>query len=677
VVAVVGTDESSGVKTQTEADLPVLQRKAPIAAVGGQAASSWHISAPGGQAASTLQISHAGGQAASSWQLEQRCDSPSIEMPRVQPATREDTLSDHLMRDSPLRGVRLEAAGRPAAFPTIVGRSMGSGQKGTGLPKVRLTKTDDSAEGQEDDCASGKRGGWRRPDDLGGAVVEAMDQAREPRLPSLHEDASSVDRQGFWRASGVSGSGSLEQPCHVDDVIAAAQVHQWSVVKADTEETLTFPMSADTALVLIEPMTVLDACRLGRRLKSQQLRASVEHPEPRMVGVLLGSDWAADRARTVLAQRELMSCGFADVVVKSGGREDFELAVLMSLVRADSARAAAAELQEARRQLTEADKEVESSRSMFWQSVHRIYKSFPEMEEDILAMPQIGDVVGPCRLEKLMGRGGMGEVYCARNVEDNSREAVKVVDKSTLSGLDAVGALVREIECLDRLRHEHIIALRGAMHGPNHIFIFMDLAGPRNLVHVLRDAGGALRTKVAQSYQAQLMSAIAHCHDKNVAHRDLKPENIVVSACNSRITLVDFGLAVPCHKPCRGAAGTMPFVAPEILAANRMRPYRSAPCDIWGASVVLLEMLCGMGKLNRMLGWCKNIEPCAQRAEELRSYFSAPDAIRNAFAEDRIDVEDDLLELLQGMLQPDAKQRLTASEIVGRAWLSAHEPMTG
>lgn len=85
--------------------------------------------------------------------------------------------------------------------------------------------------------------------------------------------------------------------------------------------------------------------------------------------------------------------------------------------------------------------------------------------------------------------------------------------------------------------------------------------------------------------------------------------------------LLDFGSAAPFSKPCTDMAGTMPFMAPEILSAADKDPYIPSGCDMWATAVALLEMLCGFGKLNKMLNWGPRPKPSPQRSEELRIFF--------------------------------------------------------
>jgi len=167
---------------------------------------------------------------------------------------------------------------------------------------------------------------------------------------------------------------------------------------------------------------------------------------------------------------------------------------------------------------------------------------------------------------------------------------------------------------------------------------------------------------------------MAHWMSEGMAHRDLKPENLMVDAGLRILKVVDFGSVAGIHKPLMDMAGTMPFMAPEILAADNSRNYSSAKCDIWSAGVVLLEMLCGMGKLDKMMRWDKTTEPCYQRYVELKAFFRHGDvALREALESDVSVVNNSLLEVLGGCLKVDLSERWGPLEVSACAWVRSAE----
>jgi len=291
------------------------------------------------------------------------------------------------------------------------------------------------------------------------------------------------------------------------------------------------------------------------------------------------------------------------------------------------------------------------------------------MSQSMPARVEVGCRIGPCQLDQMLGQGGFSMVYTASNMDFGGVEAVKVIRKETLSSVGDVANLSREIQVLKHMDHEGIISLRGVVHGPAHMCLRLEMAGSRTLYHVLKKAGGGLDGGVVCNFQGQLACAIEHVHERGYVHRDLKPENVAITPDGLKVKILDFGSAVAIDSPCDDMAGTMPFMAPEVLAAEDTDPYDPAVCDIWSSGVMLLEMLCGTGKLNRMLKWSPSPEPTAARQAELTAFFARDEALVDALRADLGKVPEGLLEMLRGMLRVDQESRLVASEVVRCDWL--------
>jgi len=260
----------------------------------------------------------------------------------------------------------------------------------------------------------------------------------------------------------------------------------------------------------------------------------------------------------------------------------------------------------------------------------------------------------------------------AKNEENSKLEAIKVVDKTSLHCVASVRSLGREIHTLRRVKHENIVACFGALHGPDYIIVRMEVAGHENLYRTMKASNQPLGMAVSQKFQAQICSALAHLHDLSIAHRDVKPENITVDLRASKIKIVDFGSIASTQKQATDMAGTMPFMAPEVLAAGDSEPYDAGGCDVWAAATVLLEMLCGIGKMNKMLDWGRQHVPCPTRALELRDFFRHPLALADALAADLGEdapLGGPLQELVAGMLQFELARRWSAEQVCRSPWL--------
>lgn len=314
----------------------------------------------------------------------------------------------------------------------------------------------------------------------------------------------------------------------------------------------------------------------------------------------------------------------------------------------------------------------EPKTGFFWQAVHRTFDGFPHLDMKLATEPAPGAQIGPCELEAVIGRGLYGTCYAATNTRTGQPEALKVVDKDRFKEVETVAALWREINYLGKLDHENVVRLMGSLQSPRHVFVRMELAGRCSLFRAMRANGGCLAPKEAQDYFAQISSAVAHCHSRNVAHRDLKPENVALADDRTQVKLVDFGTATSCQKRRTEIVGTMPFMAPEVLSVSQDAPYWPGGADVWSCAVLLLEMLCGIGMMSSVVGWGRSAEPGAERRAELEAMFAEhPEAISEQVKMQLGHEDLGLRSLLSGMLKVDPEHRWSAAQVERAASLSA------
>jgi serine/threonine protein kinase/tetratricopeptide (TPR) repeat protein len=190
--------------------------------------------------------------------------------------------------------------------------------------------------------------------------------------------------------------------------------------------------------------------------------------------------------------------------------------------------------------------------------------------------------LGPYRIVKAIGRGGMGEVYEARDTRLGRRVAIKVV-----SG-DFSDRFLREARAVGSISHPHICTLHDI--GPN--YLVMEFVEGKPLK-------GPLPLDTAREYALQIVDALDAAHRKGIVHRDLKPDNILLT--ESGVKLLDFGLAkvlasdtdeTHANSDATQAGmllGTFPYMSPE-QAEGRAVDARS---DIFSFGTVLYELLSG------------------------------------------------------------------------------------
>merc|ERR1712151_733952 len=132
----------------------------------------------------------------------------------------------------------------------------------------------------------------------------------------------------------------------------------------------------------------------------------------------------------------------------------------------------------------------------------------------------------------------------------------------------------------------------------------MEFAGRLNLCKYLARPDHDLKIADALHLYSQIVAGVLHCHQRDTAHRDIKPENIALMVCEDspiNVRIIDFGCAVRSTDVCRDFVGTIPFVAPELALRSPREHYDPFRADMWSCGVVLLEILCGINKIKRML----------------------------------------------------------------------------
>ena len=208
-----------------------------------------------------------------------------------------------------------------------------------------------------------------------------------------------------------------------------------------------------------------------------------------------------------------------------------------------------------------------------------------------------GTVVdGHYEVTSAVGSGGLGTVYLARDVKDDSTVALKMLN---IEGKEAQRRFLREFNILSHIRHPRIVRSYrwGVYEGMP--YFSMDYISGRTLSDVIDSAEGrkTLRTLWFGPFVRQIGAGLAHIHKNGLVHRDLKPSNIMVSAVEGEpdVTILDLGLArfqdsreLRLTQPGT-TTGTVEYMSPEQIRGTAVDP-RS---DLYSLGVIIYEILTG------------------------------------------------------------------------------------
>src|SRR5208283_3939260 len=164
-----------------------------------------------------------------------------------------------------------------------------------------------------------------------------------------------------------------------------------------------------------------------------------------------------------------------------------------------------------------------------------------------------GTKLGPYEVESLLGTGGMGEVYRARDTRLQRTVAIKILPAHLSSSPDLHARFEQEAKSISGLQHPNICVVHdiGSQDGVD--FMVMEYVAGRTLDRVIPEGG--LPANVAIKYAVQIAEALSCAHGVGIVHRDLKPANIMVND-SGLIKVLDFGLAkLAAAEPAMGDEG--------------------------------------------------------------------------------------------------------------------------
>jgi len=199
--------------------------------------------------------------------------------------------------------------------------------------------------------------------------------------------------------------------------------------------------------------------------------------------------------------------------------------------------------------------------------------------------------LGRYEIDSLLGSGGMGAVYAARDGESGERVALKVLSGELLEDEQRFRRFEQEVSALGRLDHPNIVRLVGPIErDETHVFFAMELLEGKTLSARIRETG-PMPVPTALALVRPLLEALAAAHREGVIHRDIKPSNILL--VGDRVVLTDFGLArmddITRLTQTGQLMGTLDYMSPEQCEGGEI----DGRSDLYSVGIILYEMLTG------------------------------------------------------------------------------------
>ena len=229
-----------------------------------------------------------------------------------------------------------------------------------------------------------------------------------------------------------------------------------------------------------------------------------------------------------------------------------------------------------------------------------IHDAFNEGDKSATAFkpPTVGELselFPSLQILELIGAGGMGAVYKARQEGLDRTVAIKILPEEFGQDVKFALRFTREARTLAKLNHPNIVALYEFGHVADTYYFLMEYVEGSTLRDVVK--ASELQPKHALTIVPHLCDALQYAHDKGVVHRDIKPENILISV-DGLVKIADFGLSRILGNESQQASltathqimGTPRYMAPEQLEASHNVDHRA---DIYSLGVVIYEMLTG------------------------------------------------------------------------------------
>jgi serine/threonine protein kinase len=205
-------------------------------------------------------------------------------------------------------------------------------------------------------------------------------------------------------------------------------------------------------------------------------------------------------------------------------------------------------------------------------------------------------LLGSYRLEKFLGRGGMGVVWQARDESLGLSVALKFLPELVTADATGVEELKRETRRSLELTHTNIVRIHGFRQEGTHAAIAMELVEGLNLSELRKNEAAKVFTPAqVLPWLGQLCAALDYAHGERVVHRDLKPANLMLTHSGGRLKVMDFGISAALSETATrvsrvaSSSGSPPYMSPQQMAGGKP----GVADDVYSLGATLYEVLTG------------------------------------------------------------------------------------
>lgn len=247
---------------------------------------------------------------------------------------------------------------------------------------------------------------------------------------------------------------------------------------------------------------------------------------------------------------------------------------------------------------------------------------------------------------RLLGRGAFASVWLAVDKKTGERFACKAIPKESLEKNTQFKNIKQEIDVLKKLQNSYIITMHNFIETETEYCVLMEICEGGTLEEAIIKKK-KFTEPMAKEVFYQILTALAYCHDNNIAHRDLKPSNILIRSFPN-VCVSDFGVSgtLSGNGLMSTICGTILYSAPECFTGT----YNGPLADSWSSGVVLYTMLTG------------DVPFKARNTKDLLELMEK--GVKPIHG-----VSKDCNNLLQRLITPDLSIRITARQALHHPWL--------